>query len=54
MDPGVVVPDLPETSTLDDSPKTGDEQNIYLWFMIMTISLVMTLIGGISLRKNNQ
>lgn len=65
MDSNVVVPEITTstttdnaqvanstTSQLDASPKTGDEQGLQIWFIIMIASLAMTLTGGIALYKN--
>ena len=62
MDSSVVVPEITSTtdttvqtnstSQLDTSPKTGDEQGLQIWFIIMIASLAMTLTGGVSLYKN--
>ena len=62
MDSSVVVPEITSTtdttvqtnstSQLDTSPKTGDEQGLQIWFIIMAVSLGMTIVGGFTLYKN--
>ena len=66
MDSNIVVPEITTsttttdntqitdstTSQLDTSPKTGDKQGLQIWFIIMVVSLGMTIVGGFTLYKN--